>query len=456
MARLSHETDRQVVNKARAAYELNWSMEQPDGEKVWLKVNRVPLWDHDGKVVGVLSTAEDITQNVRLQNQLLESTKIEAIGTLAGGIAHDFNNILTSIINSTELAMEDLPQGSMTASDLARTLKAARRGSRLVKQILTFTRADLQDFKPTLLADVVQEAVALIEASLPGNIEIETDISGDSAFCLADPTQIHQIVMNLCTNAFQALRGAGGRLAVRLTQCNVDPQTAASLNLNPGMYSRLAISDNGPGIDSKIVDKIFDPFFTTKEPGEGTGLGLAVVHGIVKGHNGAVRVSSVPNTRTDFEIFLPTLAAMPLIPEREELTVCSGEETILFVEDDADQLKLIPRVLIQLGYKVLALKNGREACRALDGDLGPVDLVITDYDMPEMNGLQLAEFIEAYDPRIPVIMVTGRKAPDGVQNITSNIKKLLLKPYNKATISSAIREVLEAQQGFHHADNPDH
>ena len=443
IARLSIQTDRQVVSQDRGAYHLKWTMQRKPDEKVWLKVNRVPLHNQSGEVVGVLSTAEDITQNVLLQNNLIETTKMEAIGTLAGGIAHDFNNILTSIINSTELALEDAQADTLAAEDLRRSLKAAQRGSRLVKQILTFSRADKEGFQPTRIAEVVEEAVALIKASFPRNIEIKTHIATELALCMADPTQIHQVVMNLCTNAFQALKDSGGRLSLQLIQTEVDRTLSQMLDIKPGAYLHLIVSDNGPGIVPEIKDKIFDPFFTTKAKGEGTGLGLAVVHGIVKGHNGAIRVSSIPGRQTDFEVFLPLLTAVSAAMPSEDMAILKGHENILFVEDDDDQLTLIPRVLSQLGYRVYAHHSGKEACDCIRENKIAIDLVITDYDMPEMNGLQLAKKIESYNPLIPVIVVTGRKAPEGMPNQATNIKRLIRKPYNKTTISRAIREVLE-------------
>lgn len=425
---------------------MRWTIRRSEKDKVWLKVNRVPLHDHAGEVVGVLSTAEDITENVMLQHKLVETTKMEAIGTLAGGIAHDFNNILTSIINSTELAIEDVPADTMASKDLLRSLKAARRGSRLVKQILTFSRADTGGFKPTQISEVVEEAVNLIEASLPGNIQIKTYIATEMSICEADPTQIHQVVMNLCTNAFQSLKQKGGVLSIDLKQVEVDAKEAVVLDVSPGHYIRLVISDNGPGIDAEILDKIFDPFFTTKQQGEGTGLGLAVVHGIVKGHNGAIRVESIPNQTTKFAIYMPLLAATTATPPNEDLKSYEGKETILFVEDDEDQLVLIPRVLSQLGYRVLACPNGREACQTITDNHHSFDLIITDYDMPEMTGLQLAEEVARKQPDVPIIVVTGRKPPEDMETKSLNIKKLIRKPYNKDSISKAIREVLDHEE----------
>ena len=442
VAELSMQTDQKVVEQNKGSYHMRWTIQRNKNDKVWLKVNRVPLHDHVGKVVGVLSTAEDITQNIKLQNKLVETTKMEAIGTLAGGIAHDFNNILTSIINSTELAIEDVPYETMAAADLRRSLKAARRGSRLVKQILTFSRADKEGFKPTHIADVVEEAAHLIEASLPRNIKIKRHISTEIAVCQADPTQIHQVVMNLCTNSFQALEGTGGTISIHLQQTEVQKDLAEVLDIRSGLYLQLVITDNGPGIPLNIQDKIFDPFFTTKRQGEGTGLGLAVVHGIVRGHNGAIRVISQPQN-TQFEVYLPLVTAPALASDEIDTEISGGSESILFVEDDEDQLQLIPRVLTQLGYHVVACPNGREAHQKFEDDKEDFDLIITDYDMPEMTGLQLAENVARTDPAVPVIVVTGRKAPEGMDTQSPNIKKLIRKPYNKKSISIAIREVLD-------------
>lgn len=442
IAELSMRTDRRVVEQDKAVYHMKWTLQKPNNQKLWLKVNRMPLHDQAGNVMGVLSSAEDITQNVMLENKLVESTKMEAIGTLSGGIAHDFNNILTSIINSTELAMEDIPGETLAAKDLRRSLKAARRGSRLVKQILTFSRADKEGFKPIQVSEVVKEAINLIEASLPRNIHIKTHVATELTLCMADPTQIHQIVMNLCTNAFQALRDQGGTISVSLKQTRIDRGISEILDIKPGAYLKLTVSDDGSGIANDIQDKIFDPFFTTKEKGEGTGLGLAVVHGIVKGHNGAIRLSSVPHASTDFEIYLPMLATASVPALSPQLEAYKGEETILFVEDDEDQLVLIPRVLTQLGYSVMALPTGRKAYECVVANDKSIDLIITDYDMPEMNGLELARHIEACNPGIPVIIVTGRQMPEGMASAASNIKKTIRKPYNKTTISKAIRDVL--------------
>jgi PAS domain S-box-containing protein len=398
----------------------------------------------DGTLAYMEGFAEDITQRISLERQLLQSQKMEAIGTLAGGIAHDFNNILTSIINSTELALMDIDEDSMTHEDLTRVLTASQRGSRLVKQILTFSRPSQEGFVPINVSEVVQEAAGLIKASFPGNIRVGEHIVTPRILCMADPTQIHQIVMNLCTNALQAMRAQGGDVSLVLSTEILAGTRARVLDVHPGYYAKLTIEDNGPGMEQDIMDKIFDPFFTTKDKSEGTGLGLAVVHGIVKGHKGAIEVWSQPGEGTSFSIYLP-LAEQPLTDTTTgvERAIERGYGRIVFVEDDADQLQTIPRVLALLGYKVTPVKSARNALRIIEHK-AECDLVITDFDMPEMNGLELAKKIMDTAPHLPVIMVSGRNMAieAEVTKTLPNIREILPKPYNKTTLSAAICRVL--------------
>jgi len=435
--------DREVIDSNEPRMRLRMETRNAVGESMWLLVNKVPLHGPHGEVVGILSTAEDITQTMNLEKQLLQSQKMEAIGTLAGGIAHDFNNILTSIMNSTELAMEDITEGSLVWKDLERSLKAAIRGSGLIKQILTFSRPTQEGFVPTDLREVVGEAVALIRASMPRNISVESSIDPDLALCLADPTQVHQIVMNLATNAFQALGERGGRISIQLGRTAFDRDDPQAGGLEPGVYTRLSIADNGPGIPESIQDKIFDPFFTTKGEGGGTGLGLAVVHGIVRNHGGEIRLGSAPGS-TRFDILLPTLNELCLLPGECDCTVCTGSESIGFIEDDEDQLELIPRVLSQLGYTVHPFHSPAEAIESICGGLS-VDLVITDFDMPGLNGFDVATALEECLPGLPVIMVSGRKRALEMSMLSDNIKLFVSKPYNKDMLGRAIRDVLDKE-----------
>jgi len=445
-AESAEDVNRRVLASGHSIHRRAWTLQLHGRDPVSLEMTIVPLHDDAGDIVGVLGTAEDVTAKLSLERQLLQSQKMEAIGALAGGIAHDFNNILTSIINSTELALMDLPEDSDTTLDLERTLKAARRGSRLVQQILSFSRPSQEGFAPSDMAEVVHEALGIFAATLPRNITLSETIGVHPAIAFADPTQIHQIVMNLCANSFQAMRETGGHIAIELNETDLDEVQAEIINVQPGRYLRLSVADSGPGISQDILDRIFDPFFTTKAKGEGTGLGLAVVHGIVKSHRGGLKVTSQPGVRTSFEIFLPkqadfddggALALPPAGPVRH------GHERVLFVEDDPDQLQVIPRVLELMGYRVAARADGFEALDYVSRFGGQVDVLVTDFDMPGISGVELAIKVREMAPALPVILVSGRRGSLTAAERAGNIGAVLLKPYNGDDLARAIGQVLE-------------
>jgi PAS domain S-box-containing protein len=440
--------DRSVLNKGQAFRKERRKLADAEGNPAWIEVTKVPINDRAGQIVGVLSMADNITTELNLEKQLLQSQKMEAIGTLAGGIAHDFNNILTSIINSTELAVSDLAPESMTTRDLERVLKAARRGGRVVKQILAFSRPSTEGFRPTDLGGVITEAVGLLESSMPRKIEVRSNIKDRLSCVNADPTQIHQVVMNLCTNAFHALRRTGGTIEVRLDQAEVSGEEADILGLPPGEYVRLAVEDNGPGIPQNIVDKIFDPFFTTKDKTEGTGLGLAVVHGIVRSHKGGLLVGPREGGGTIFTIYLPKGDEDQCGDVAFSGTPHNLGAHILFVEDDADQLQTTPRLLETMGYVVNGQESPLSALRLVNDLPGEFDLVITDYDMPGMSGTQLARRLAVIDKELPVILISGREDAVSAAADLPNIRLVVIKPYDKQDLSRAINTVLsEESQG---------
>ena len=436
------ELDREVVETATPIRKHKACLRDPAGDAVWLEINKVPLRDPQGNVFGSLSTAENITREVLLERQLLQSQKMEAIGTLAGGIAHDFNNILTAIINSTELVLSDIPTDTLARRDLERVLSAANRGASVVKQILSFSRPTKEGFIHVNLADTVREVTNLLDRSLPRNITLQEDLPAVPATVYCDPAQMHQVLMNLCANSFQSLRETGGVIRVSLAREELSPDWAQALGISPGSHLRVSVEDNGPGIPSELMDKVFDPFFTTKGKAEGTGLGLAVVHGIVRAHKGAVRLQSIPWSETRMDIFLPMADTGEVCESDRGNTVHQGTGRLVFVEDDDDQLSTTPRLLEQLGYEVTFLKYPQRALEMIRDHGSCYDALITDFDMPGTNGLELARAVAEVAPRLPVILVSGREAaltpPPGLDNI----KATLLKPYSKSDLSDALRKVL--------------
>ena len=442
--RTSSEIDRSIIRYGKPRYRIRRNIKKINGKEVCLEINKIPLTDKQGNVIGILGTAEDITTKVSLEKQLVQAQKMEALGTLSGGIAHDFNNILTSIINSTELALEDIDPELMTAEDLRRVLKASARGSELVNRILAFSRPSREEFQIINVTDVVDEALSLFRSTIPGNIELREVKKCSECICLADPTQLHQIVMNLCTNAFHSMKVGGGAITVSVAPAEVGNHQASLLTIQPGEYCRITVSDTGPGIPPNVADKIFDPFFTTKEKGVGTGLGLAVVHGILKGHRGGIHVNSLPGIDTTFDVYLPRAEKSDSGATHHLMPPAAGKGTILFVEDDEEQRQTIPRVLERLGYDVMVAPDAEEALAtfALQGQV--IDLVITDFDMPGDNGFVLALKLFQTNPECPVIIVSGRQKSLAMDR-SPNIRNVLIKPYNRQLLSTTINEVLHQQ-----------
>ncbi len=370
---------------------------------------------------------------------------MEAIGTLAGGIAHDFNNILSIIIGYTELSRSALPEDSEIRANLEEVYRAGIRAKDLVKQILTFSRQTEQEKRPVRISPIVSETLKLLRASLPTTIEIRPNMRSATDIVVTNPTHIHQIVMNLCSNAADAMREQGGALEVSLEDVELTMEAVTmSHDLKPGAYVKLTVSDTGPGITSEMVERIFEPYFTTKEPSRGTGLGLAVVHGIVRDTGGAITVESKQGAETTVRVFLPPAESAPE-PEAQILVPFpSGSERILFVDDESALLEIGVRMLEYLGYHVTARTSNIEALEAFRAQPEKFDLVITDQIMPNMTGEVLARELIRIRPDIPIILCAGYSEAISEEKCKSlGIKKFIMKPILIGEMSQVIRESLD-------------
>ncbi len=418
-----------------------------DGEKVTVTVTAAPVPGEDmtGDFLAIRGTMRDITEKKKLQRQLEQAQKMEAIGTLAGGIAHGFNNILAVILGYIELSLDEMQGDTPLRRNIERVRIAAERGRELVNQILTFSRRGAQERKPLRIANIITEALKLLRSSLPSTIEIRQDITAASGIALANATQVQQVVMNLCTNAAHAMREKGGLLEVGLHEVYLDEASAAAYNgIGPGPYLRLSVSDTGHGIEPEIMKRIFEPYFTTKKHGEGTGMGLAVTHGIVKSHGGDVAVYSEPGRVTTFRVLLPAVEGTVEAGAREKETPPEGKgQHILFVDDEKSLVDVGERLLKKLGYRVTAGNSSLEALELFRAGPGGFDLVITDLTMPNMTGVQLTRELKRIQPDIPIILCTGFSeaiTADQIQQL--GIRKLLLKPVNILNLAKAIQKVL--------------
>ena len=385
-------------------------------------------------------------ERAKLEEQLRQAQKMEAIGTLAGGIAHDFNNILAAILGHTDLALLDVPKGSPLKEDLAAIRESGIRARELVQQILAFSRKTEEKHRPIRMSSLMKETLKMLRASLPTTIEIRQHLKTETGMVNADPTQLHQILMNLCTNAAQAMSEHGGALDVGLEEVSLDGELAERYSDLPrGDYLLLRVRDTGHGIPPEIQERIFDPYFTTKEKGKGTGLGLAVVHGIVTSLGGAIRVRSEYGKGTVFEIMLRKVETIPseeVIPEEKNLLF--GAERILFVDDEEEIIQVGRRMLQRLGYMVVAEQNSENALELFKADPERFDLIITDMTMPNLTGDMLAQELMAVRPDIPIILCTGytdRLSEDEAGQM--GIKAFVYKPLRIWDLSVTIREILD-------------
>ena len=417
------------------------------GETIPVSVSGTIYKDKKGNPIGSVINLRDISHQKKLETQLKQAQKMEAIGTLAGGIAHDFNNILSSVIGYTELALDNEKRGSFQYQNLQEVLSAGHRAKDLVKQILTFSRQVDQKQKPIQVKPLVKEALRMLRASIPSTVEIEQHVQSD-ALVMGDPTQIHQILMNLCTNAAHAMEDNGGLLTVSLLDAELDSDVISHHpDLKPGPYIKLTVTDTGLGISPDVMEKIFDPFFTTKEKGKGTGLGLSVVHGIVRSHGGGIYVYSEPGKGSIFEVCLPVIESRFKPEEKADRPIPTGTERILFIDDEPVITNLGKQVLESLGYDVVARNSSIEALELFKEKRDRFDLVITDMTMPHMTGEKLAENLMQIRPDIPVILCTGFSFMiDEQKALNMGIRAFISKPMLKQEIAETIRQVLDETQ----------
>lgn len=423
--------------------------------RYWIGTHHA-LREEAGKVIGVNVAFHDITDRKRaaqertiLEAQLRQSQKMEALGTLAGGIAHDFNNVLTAVSGNAQLAMEDLPKDHPAAVSISEIKRATERAKDLVRRILAFSRPEQNIQNLINLQPVVEEALRLLRATVPKMIEIRLEAEPNLPTVMADATQVHQVLMNLGTNACDAMKRRGGILTVRLAHANIDASLQTlSPDLHPGSYLCISVEDTGTGIPPELIERVFEPFFTTKAHGEGTGLGLSVVHGIVRGHRGAILVRSEPGSGTAFDLYFPAAGNQPEGPSTtssSSSTLIGRGERVLYVDDEEQLVFLVTRMMQRMGYNVTGMTRASEAIEAVQADPLRFDLVLSDLGMPGMSGMDLAAELLKIRPDLPIIITSGFvRAEDARLAEQIGVRDVVMKPNTVAEISQLIRDRLDA------------
>ena len=431
-----------------------------DGSWKWvLSRGMVIARDAQGRPLRMVGTHTDISdvkaaelQRQALERQLRESQKMEAIGTLAGGVAHDFNNLLAAILGNLALAREDVGPDHIAQESLTEINRAAIRARQLVQQILAFSRRQVQELHPQPLLPLVEEALRLLRSLLPAGVRLQTRLGSEPLTVCADATQVQQVLMNLCTNAWQAMEGRTGEIVAALREVVVDEARARLLgeDIAAGRFACLSVADNGPGMDAATLGRIFDPFFTTKAPGSGTGLGLSVVHGIVKTHRGAITVQSAPGQGARFEVYLPLVEAgepavksSALSPRAAPATVTAGRH-IVYVDDYEALVFLAARLLRKQGYRVTTFVSGEEALAWFREHAEAVDLLVTDQNMPGMSGVELAAAVRQLRPLQRMAVVSGHVSDELLQQAkASGVGDVLGKQDSMEALAEAVRQLLE-------------
>ncbi len=420
-----------------------------DGSTKWIERNSVAITWEEGPAS--LDFLGDITESkrakaasARLEAQLRQSQKLETIGTLAGGIAHDFNNVLSPILGYTEMIMEDVPEDSPIHGYLEHIDMAAHRAKELIQQILTFSRQVDQERKPIQIQFIVSEVLKLLRSSLPSTLEMKQHIDPECGAVMADPTQMHQVLMNLCINGYHAMDEGRGLLDIRLEPFDVDLELARRHpNLQEGSHIRLSVSDTGHGMKRETMGKIFEPFFTTKDGEEGTGLGLSVVHGIIVSHGGEIIVYSEPGKGSTFSVFLPCTAGIEEDEEISDRPIPTGDEHVLFVDDEEEICAMGKAMLERLGYEVTIATGGIEAMELFRACPDRFDVVITDQTMPRGTGAELSKELLELNPRLPMILTTGFSITFTREDSEKlGIQEYIMKPASIRDLGEALRRVL--------------
>ena len=444
-----------IQGKPRVEYETLKRCE--DGSQITCILTATPFYDSENQLLGIVEDFKDISdrkkadqEKLDLLEDLRQSHKMEAIGTLAGGIAHDFNNILAAILAHAELAKEDIEKGLKPAEDLEGIIESADRAKELIKQILTYSRKENHKLEPLAPNFIIKESLKLLRATLPANIKIKEDIQGEKKFILADPTKIQQVIMNLCTNALHTMEETGGTLTVTLTHKNLledNDEVPANRNTS-GQFLKLTVRDTGQGVAPHDIDRIFDPYFTTKPIDKGTGLGLSVIDGIVKDYKGFIVVNSVVGEGSTFDVYFPLLHVDTSVIENsssEEIHafINTANKHVLIVDDEQKLVELNKRRLKRMGYAVTATADSKDALEKFRAAPNMFDIIITDQTMPDLTGVELAQKILEVNPSMPIIMCSGHSdiVSEG-DALAIGIKKYVFKPLHGDEIINAINEVL--------------
>jgi PAS domain S-box-containing protein len=429
-------------------------LRRKDGSELWVTVSTAPVVDANGLPIGSLGMATDITERKQsqakrelLESQLRESQKMEAIGTLAGGIAHDFNNILAAILGNVALTRRHVPAGNAAADGLDQIERAGVRARSLVQKILAFSRMQPHALVSQPMRPLVEEAIVLLRSTLPSLVELELQLTDTPLQVGADATNIQQILMNLCTNAWHAMHGSTGRITIGLDRVELSVEAVRALGDIPaGAYAHLTVADNGIGMTEATRMRVFEPFFTTKRVGEGTGLGLSVVHGIVIAHRGAITVDSTPGRGTTFHLYFP-LSSLPAgaVPKEAAAPVAPGGagEHVMYVDDDPAMLPMIEGLLHHAGYRVTAFDRPLEALARLRASPGSFDVIVTDFNMPDMNGLDFAEALGHFAPELPVVISSGYLSDEmRAAALKAGVRGLLQKEYSLEQLATLVHTVL--------------